>query len=61
MAGVTDRPFRMLCKKLGAGYAVRRWSPPIPRSIAPDKSRRRIDHAGEPRRSRVQIAAPILR
>ena len=22
MAGVTDRPFRVLCKKLGAGYAV---------------------------------------
>jgi tRNA-dihydrouridine synthase B len=22
MAGVTDRPFRMLCKRLGAGYAV---------------------------------------
>jgi len=22
MAGVTDRPFRMLCKQLGAGYAV---------------------------------------
>ena len=26
MAGVTDRPFRQLCKQLGAGYAVSRWS-----------------------------------
>jgi tRNA-dihydrouridine synthase B len=25
MAGVTDRPFRQLCKRLGAGYAVSEW------------------------------------
>src|SRR5512142_848801 len=47
MAGVTDRPFRQLCKRLGAGYAVSEMvaSNPALRSTA--KSLRRIDHAGE--------------
>ena len=27
MAGVTDRPFRRLCKRLGAGYAVSEMVP----------------------------------
>ena len=56
MAGVTDRPFRMLCRRLGAGIAasemvtsdVRLWDTP--------KSRRRMDHAGEPEPRVVQIA-----
>ena len=56
MAGVTDRPFRMLCRKFGAGLAasemltadVRLWDTP--------KSRRRMDHTGEPSPRVVQIA-----
>jgi len=56
MAGVTDRPFRMLCRKFGAGLAasemltadVRLWDTP--------KSRRRMDHSGEPSPRVVQIA-----
>jgi tRNA-dihydrouridine synthase B len=56
MAGVTDRPFRMLCKKLGAGYAVSEMVASNPALYGTDKSRRRIDHAGEPAPIAVQIA-----
>ena len=56
MAGVTDRPFRMLCKRLGAGYAVSEMVASNPRLRDTDKSRRRIDHAGEPAPIAVQIA-----
>jgi len=56
MAGVTDRPFRMLCRRFGAGLAasemlsadVRLWDTP--------KSRRRMDQAGELTPRVVQIA-----
>jgi tRNA-dihydrouridine synthase B len=56
MAGVTDRPFRMLCRRFGAGLAasemltadVTLWNTP--------KSKRRMDHTGEPRPRAVQIA-----
>ncbi|HME39457.1 MAG TPA: tRNA dihydrouridine synthase DusB [Steroidobacteraceae bacterium] len=56
MAGVTDRPFRLLCRRFGAGLAasemlsadVRLWDTP--------KSRRRMDHTGEPGPRVVQIA-----
>ena len=56
MAGVTDRPFRILCRRFGAGLAasemlsadVRLWDTP--------KSRRRMDHRGEPGPRVVQIA-----
>ncbi|MEA3197527.1 MAG: tRNA-dihydrouridine synthase [Gammaproteobacteria bacterium] len=56
MAGVTDRPFRLLCRRFGAGLAasemlsadVRLWDTP--------KSRRRMDHTGEPSPRVVQIA-----
>jgi len=56
MAGVTDRPFRMLCRRFGAGLAasemltadVRLWDTP--------KSRRRMDHSGETSPRIVQIA-----
>ena len=56
MAGVTDRPFRQLCRRFGAGLAasemltaeVRLWNTP--------KSRRRMDHSGEPSPRVVQIA-----
>ena len=56
MAGVTDRPFRQLCRRLGAGYAVSEMVASDPRLRDTDKSRRRIDHAGEPEPVAVQIA-----
>ena len=56
MAGVTDRPFRMLCKRLGAGYAVSEMVAANPRLWGTDKSRRRTDHAGEVAPIAVQIA-----
>jgi tRNA-dihydrouridine synthase B len=56
MAGVTDRPFRILCRQMGAGLAasemltsdMRLWNTP--------KSRRRMDHEGEPEPRVVQLA-----
>jgi tRNA-dihydrouridine synthase B len=56
MAGVTDRPFRLLCRSFGAGMAasemltadISLWNTP--------KSRRRMDHTGEPSPRVVQIA-----
>jgi tRNA-dihydrouridine synthase B len=56
MAGVTDRPFRQLCKRLGAGYAVSEMVASNPQLRGTDKSRRRIDHAGEVAPIAVQIA-----
>ncbi|HTN66392.1 MAG TPA: tRNA-dihydrouridine synthase, partial [Burkholderiaceae bacterium] len=56
MAGVTDRPFRQLCKELGAGYAVSEMAASNPRLWASEKSARRIDHAGEMEPKAVQIA-----
>jgi tRNA-dihydrouridine synthase B len=56
MAGVTDRPFRMLCKRLGAGLAVSEMTIDDPRLWNTPKSRTRMDHAGEPEPIAVQIA-----
>ena len=56
MAGVTDRPFRMLCKRLGAGYAVSEMVASNTALYASAKSRRRMDHAGESAPIAVQIA-----
>ncbi len=56
MAGVTDRPFRQLCKRLGAGYAVSEMAASNPRLWASVKTSRRIDHAGEMAPRAVQIA-----
>jgi tRNA-dihydrouridine synthase B len=56
MAGVTDRPFRMLCKRMGAGYAVSEMVASNPRLWATDKTRRRTDHDGEVAPVAVQIA-----
>jgi tRNA-dihydrouridine synthase B len=56
MAGVTDRPFRQLCKRLGAGYAVSEMVSSNPQLRGTDKSRRRTDHAGEVAPVAVQIA-----
>ena len=56
MAGVTDRPFRQLCKQLGAGYAVSEMAASNPRLWASEKSARRINHEGEMEPKAVQIA-----
>ena len=56
MAGVTDRPFRQLCKQLGAGYAVSEMAASNPRLWATEKSTRRLDHTGEMEPKAVQIA-----
>jgi tRNA-dihydrouridine synthase B len=56
MAGVTDKPFRLLCKRLGAGYAVSEMTTSDPRLWRTRKSRHRLDHAGEPAPIGVQIA-----
>lgn len=56
MAGVTDRPFRQLCKRLGAGYAVSEMAASNPALWASVKSSRRTDHAGEIEPRAVQLA-----
>ncbi len=56
MAGVTDRPFRQLCKELGAGYAVSEMAASNPRVWASEKTSRRINHDGEMEPKAVQIA-----
>ena len=56
MAGVTDRPFRQLCRRLGAGYAVSEMVTSRRELWASLKTSRRADHAGEPGPIAVQIA-----
>jgi tRNA-dihydrouridine synthase B len=56
MAGVTDRPFRMLCKKLGAGYAVSEMVTSRRDLWDSLKTSRRANHAGEAEPIAVQIA-----
>lgn len=56
MAGVTDKPFRLLCKRLGAGYAVSEMTTSDPRLWKTQKSLWRMDHVGEPEPIGVQIA-----
>ena len=56
MAGVTDKPFRLLCKRLGAGLAVSEMTSADPTLWQTRKSLRRMDHAGEPEPVSVQIA-----
>ena len=62
MAGVTDRPFRQLCKRLGAGLAVSEMVASNPKLRESEKSLRRTDHTGEVEPIVVQIAgaAPAL-
>ncbi|MFZ6771110.1 tRNA dihydrouridine synthase DusB [Undibacterium sp. SXout7W] len=56
MAGVTDRPFRQLCKELGAGYAVSEMAASNPKLWETEKSTRRTNHEGEMEPKAVQIA-----
>jgi tRNA-dihydrouridine synthase B len=55
MAGVTDRPFRQLCKRLGAGLAVSEMIGCKPELRDTAKSQRRMDHANEVEPIVVQI------
>ncbi|RZT92655.1 tRNA-U20-dihydrouridine synthase [Advenella incenata] len=56
MAGVTDRPFRQLCKQLGAGYAVSEMAASNPALWESVKTSRRLNHDGEIDPIAVQIA-----
>ncbi|MEO8124736.1 MAG: tRNA-dihydrouridine synthase, partial [Burkholderiales bacterium] len=63
MAGVTDRPFRQLCKRLGAGYAVSEMVTARRDLWASLKTSRRANHDGETAPIAVQIAgtdAPMM-
>jgi len=56
MAGITDRPFRRLARRFGAGLAVSEMVSSRPELRDSRKSRLRLDHAGEERPVSVQIA-----
>jgi tRNA-dihydrouridine synthase B len=56
MAGVTDKPFRILCKQLGAGLCVSEMTTADPRLWHTRKSLQRMDHVDEPAPISVQIA-----
>jgi len=56
MAGVTDRPFRILCRRFGAGFAASEMLTTDTRLWSTPKSRRRMDHEGEPSPRIVQLA-----
>ena len=56
MAGVTDLPFRLLCRRMGAGIAAGEMLTSDVRLWHTEKSRRRMDHSGESEPRVVQIA-----
>ncbi|HEX4619511.1 MAG TPA: tRNA dihydrouridine synthase DusB [Steroidobacteraceae bacterium] len=56
MAGVTDRPFRILCRRFGAGLAASEMLTSDTRLWSSSKSRHRMNHAGEPEPRVVQLA-----
>ncbi len=56
MAGVTDKPFRLLCRRMGAGLATSEMTSANPQLRGTRKSAERLDHAGEPGPISVQIA-----
>jgi tRNA-dihydrouridine synthase B len=56
MAGVTDLPFRLLCRRMGAGIAAGEMLTSDVRLWSTEKSRRRMDHSGEAEPRIVQIA-----
>ncbi len=59
MAGVTDKPFRQLCRRLGAGLATTEMTTSDPGLWHTTKSIKRMDHVGEPGPVSVQIAGTI--
>ncbi len=56
MAGVTDRPFRQLCRRLGAGLAVSEMVSANSALWGSRQTLRRMDHSGEPAPVSIQIA-----
>ncbi len=56
MAGVTDRPFRRLCRRFGAGHLVSEMAASNPQLWASEKTMRRLNHDGEPAPVAVQLA-----
>ncbi|RJG47871.1 tRNA dihydrouridine synthase DusB [Motilimonas pumila] len=56
MAGITDRPFRQLCRKYGAALAVSEMLSSNPEVWATEKSKNRMDHENETGIRSVQIA-----
>jgi tRNA-dihydrouridine synthase B len=62
MAGVTDHPFRQLCRRMGAGLAASEMVTADVRLWNTSKSRLRLDHRGEPGPRVVQIAGfdPVM-
>ena len=62
LAGVTDRPFRQLCKKMGAGMAVSEMVSSNSLLWGSEKTRRRANHEGEVDPISVQIAGadPVM-
>jgi tRNA-dihydrouridine synthase B len=56
MAGVTDRPFRILCRRFGAGLAASEMLTADQRLWNTTKSRQRMNHEGEPEPRVVQLA-----
>jgi len=56
MAGVTDRPFRILCRRFGAGLAASEMITADQRLWHTTKSRQRMNHEGEPEPRVVQLA-----
>lgn len=55
MAGITDRPFRLLCRRMGAGLAVSEMVSSNSLLWGSDKTKRRANHTGEPEPRSVQI------
>ncbi|NKB36175.1 MAG: tRNA dihydrouridine synthase DusB [Gammaproteobacteria bacterium] len=62
MAGVTDKPFRQLCRELGAGLLVSEMITSNPSLFSSRKTRQRLDHSNEAAPVVVQIAGadPIM-
>lgn len=62
MAGVTDRPFRQMCRRMGAGLVVSEMLSSNPKVWNTTKSMQRMDHTGEEGIRSVQIAGadPVL-
>jgi tRNA-dihydrouridine synthase B len=62
MAGVTDRPFRQVCRRFGAALAASEMVTSDTRLWHTDKSRRRLDHEGdaEPRVVQIAGAEPVM-
>lgn len=55
MAGVTDRPFRQICRRFGAALTPAEMLSSDQRLWSSEKSRRRMDHEGEPEPRVVQL------